>query len=66
MSTLRRALAGSMGFPFFLCAGFCLAQLQGIPIGGLLSPNILHIVPSECECLSDAAWKNRPNKFDAS
>ena len=57
LSSLRRALTGFMGFRFFLCAGFCLTQLQGIPIGGPLSPSILHIVLSECEFLADAAWK---------
>ena len=59
LSSLRRALTGFMGFRFFLCAGFCLTQLQGIPIGGPLSPIILHIVLSECEFLADAAWENR-------
>ena len=62
MSTLRPALTGFMGFRFFLCAGFCLTQLQGIPIGGPLSPIILHIVLSECEYLADAAWTNRQRR----
>ena len=62
MSTLRRALTGFIDFRFFLRAGFCLTQLQGIPIGGPLSPIILHVVLSECEYLADAAWKKQTTK----
>ena len=40
LTTLRRALAGYTALRFVLCAGSCLTQLQGIPIGGPLIPVI--------------------------
>ena len=52
-SSLQRSLAGFLGFKFFTLGDVSLHQVCGVPIGGPLSPCVLHVVLSQAEHARD-------------
>eukprot|EP00959_Pyramimonas_sp_CCMP1952_P237174 4956944-Pyramimonas_sp.AAC.1 len=58
--------AGFLGFKYFALGNVSLHQVCGFPIGGPLSPCLLHIVLSRAERSRDDRWRQRLRDFMAS
>ena len=58
-SSIKRALTGFMSMRFFRLGKICTEQKKGIPIGGPLSGNVLHVVLSEQERHCGMKWPTR-------
>ena len=61
--SVHRCILGFLGMRFFRLGAYFMLQIDGIPIGGPLSGQILDAVLSFLEFLFDARWTTRQRKI---